>query len=186
MSAEQSTTRPTAVVVMGVSGSGKSTVARRLSNRLGWPFVEADDLHPEANVAKMAAGTPLTDADREPWLRLVRDRVDQLGTDVIVTCSALRRSYRDVLRSGQAQVRFVHLAGTAELLDARMTARTDHFMPASLLTSQLETLEPLEPDEDGVVLDVARRPAALVDAAVAALGAAGRPSSCGSGRPGRC
>jgi gluconokinase len=161
---------PTAVVVMGVSGSGKSTVARRLSHRLGWPFVEADDLHPEANVAKMAAGTPLTDADREPWLRLVRDRVDELGTDVVVTCSALRRSYRDVLRTGRARVRFVHLAGTADLLGARMGARTDHFMPASLLTSQIDTLEPLEADEDGVVLDVARRPGQLVDAAVAALG----------------
>lgn len=137
--------------------------------------MEADDLHPAANVAKMAAGTPLTDADREPWLLAVRDRVDELDRDVIVTCSALRRSYRDVLRSGRARVRFVHLAGAADLLGARLDARVDHFMPASLLTSQIETLEPLEPlepDEDGFVLDVALRPAELVDAVVLALGLA--------------
>lgn len=170
MSASDAVVRPTAVVVMGVSGCGKSTVGRRLAHRLGWPFVEADDLHPPANVAKMTAGTPLTDADRAPWLRLVRDRVDELGTDTVVTCSALRRSYRDVLRTGRAHVRFVHLAGAADLLGNRLADRADHFMPPSLLTSQLDTLEPLEADEDGLVLDVAQRPGHLVDAAIAALG----------------
>jgi gluconokinase len=159
----------TAIVVMGVSGSGKSTVAVRLSHRLGWPFVEADELHPAGNVAKMAAGTPLTDADREPWLGIVRDRVDALDADVVVTCSALRRTYRDVLRSGRARVRFVHLAGSPELLGRRIGARAGHFMPASLLASQIDTLEPLEPDEDGVVVDVGRRPARIVAEALTSL-----------------
>lgn len=185
MSGHDDSARPDAVVVMGVSGSGKSTVALRLSNRLDWPFVEADDLHPTANVIKMAAGTPLTDADREPWLALVRDRIDELACDVVVTCSALRRSYRDVLRSGRARVRFVHLAGEADLLGTRIGARTDHFMPASLLTSQIDTLEPLEPDEEGVVLDVALRPAQLVDAALAGLGLSAPPRPVGSGLDGR-
>lgn len=158
-------TRPTAAVVMGVAGCGKTTIAELLAARLGWPHAEADDFHPEANVAKMASGIPLTDADRQPWLESLRDWITSQHQDVVVTCSALRRPYRDTLRGSSANVRFVHLHGSRELLAARMGARTDHFMPVSLLDSQLATLEPLEPDEDGIVIDVAATPDAIVAAA---------------------
>lgn len=157
--------QPTAVIVMGVAGCGKTTVARALAAELGWPQAEADDFHPAANVAKMAAGTPLTDADREPWLEELRDWITGQGQDVVVTCSALRRRYRDTLRGADAALRFVHLHGSRELLAARMGARTDHFMPVSLLDSQLATLEPLEPDEDGIVIDIDATPEEIVEAA---------------------
>ena len=140
---------------MGVSGSGKSTVAKGLVRRLGWDFVEGDDLHPAANRAKMAAGVPLTDDDRRPWLETVAEWIHgqiEAGRSGIVTCSALRRRYRDVLRT-DATV-FVHLHGSRELLAERMGARKDHFMPSSLLESQLATLEPLRPDEPGLVVDI--------------------------------
>jgi gluconokinase len=149
------------IVLMGVSGSGKSSVGGVLAGRLGWPFDEGDDMHPAANVAKMAAGHPLTDEDRWPWLARIRDWMDEreaAGEAGIVTCSALRRRYRDVLRDDS--VWFVYLHGTrAQLLD-RLTARQGHFMPASLLDSQLATLEPPEPDEQAIRIDIGPSPAA--------------------------
>jgi carbohydrate kinase (thermoresistant glucokinase family) len=157
----------TNLVVMGVAGTGKSTVARALAARLGWPFCEGDDLHPAANVAKMAAGIPLEDADRWPWLDAIAAWAAEqaaAGSSTIITCSALRRTYRDRLRAGAADTVFVHLVGSPDLLAERMTARKDHFMPASLLRSQLETLEPLEADEPGFTVDVGLPAAAIVDA----------------------
>lgn len=157
---------------MGVSGTGKSTVAAALAERLGWELVEGDDLHPRRNVEKMAAGEPLTDADRAPWLALVQQRAVQLsdgGRGAVVTCSALKRSYRDSLRAGATPMFFVHLAGEADTLTRRMGRREGHFMPAGLLRSQLDTLEPLEPDEDGVVLDVAGTVEEVVAVARAAV-----------------
>jgi carbohydrate kinase (thermoresistant glucokinase family) len=156
----------THLVVMGVAGTGKSTVARALAARLGWPFGEGDDLHPAANVAKMAAGIPLEDADRWPWLDAIAAWTAEqaaAGNSTIVTCSALRRTYRDRLRAAAADTVFVHLVGSPELLAERMTGRKDHFMPASLLQSQLETLEPLEADEPGFTVDVELPAAAIVD-----------------------
>jgi gluconokinase len=158
---------------MGVAGCGKSTVAEGLAERLGWPLVEGDDLHSAENKAKMAAGTPLTDADRMPWLTAIRDWIDQTPGHAVVTCSALRRSYRDLLRTANGRVRFVHLTGSRATLGSRIGARTGHFMPASMLISQLETLEPLEPDEDGVVVDVDASREEIVDAALRRLGLPG-------------
>ncbi|HEY3338734.1 MAG TPA: gluconokinase [Propionicimonas sp.] len=159
----------THVVVMGVSGTGKSTVAKALQERLGWPFAEGDDLHPAANVAKMAAGIPLEDADRWPWLDAIAawtSAQDAEGHSTIVTCSALHRAYRDRLRDAAAGTVFVHLVGSPELLAERMDGRKGHFMPSSLLASQLETLEPLDADEPGVVVDVAGTVEAMVGQAL--------------------
>lgn len=145
------------VVVMGVSATGKSTVARGLAEELGWDFVEGDDLHPRANVRKMEAGQPLTDADRAPWLDEVSDvaaRHAAEGRSSVITCSALRRAYRDRLRDGVEAMFFVHLHADYAVLEPRMEQREKHFMPTGLLRSQFETLEPLEDDEDGVVVDV--------------------------------
>jgi gluconokinase len=140
------------VVVMGVSGVGKTTVASGLAAALGWPFAEGDDFHPEANVAKMAAGVPLTDEDRWPWLRSIGAWMSgeiAAGRSAVVTCSALRRSYRDLLREGRPEVVFCHLTADPGLMGERVSHRTDHYMPASLLPSQLAALEPLQPDEPG-------------------------------------
>ena len=156
----------THLVVMGVAGTGKSTIARALAERLGWPFGEGDDLHPAANVAKMAAGIPLDDADRWPWLDAIAAWTAEqaaAGNSTIVTCSALRRTYRDRLRAAAAGTVFVHLVGSPALLAERMTARKDHFMPTSLLASQLETLEPLTADEPGFTVNVELPAAAIVD-----------------------
>ncbi len=166
-------TGPVIVVVMGVSGSGKTTLARGLAARLGWPFQEGDDLHPAANVAKMARGEPLTDHDRWPWLRSVGAWMDArltAGESGVLTCSALHRSYRDVLTSGRPQVRFCHVTVDAALLRARLEHRSGHYMPASLLPSQLAALEPLQPDEPGVTLPGDGPPEALVDEALRQLG----------------
>ena len=149
---------------MGVSGSGKSTIAGVLHGRLGWRFVEGDDLHPAENVAKMAAGHPLDDADREPWLRCVRAHIDDTvaaGRPGLVTCSALKRHYRDELRD--PHVVFVYLHGSRELLLGRLGARHGHFMPATLLDSQLADLEPPGPDEQAITVDVAASPAVQAD-----------------------
>lgn len=147
--------KPVVLVVMGVSGTGKSTVAGLLAGRLGWAIAEGDDLHPAANVAKMASGQPLDDEDRWPWLdkiaAWINDRV-QSGRPGVITCSALKRRYRDKLRG--PGVTFVHLAGPRELIGARMSARMDHYMPVSLLDSQFAALEPIEPDENAVVLEL--------------------------------
>jgi carbohydrate kinase (thermoresistant glucokinase family) len=148
------------LVVMGVSGSGKSTMAALLAGQLGWDFLEGDDLHPDANVEKMASGSPLNDEDRAPWLDTVSSWIiEHAMADVpgIITCSALKRRYRDVLR--EQNVIFVHLVGSKQLLGARMSARLDHFMPTTLLDSQLDTLEPLHEDEQGILIDASRSPA---------------------------
>ena len=160
----------TTIVVMGVAGCGKSTVAEDLAERLGWPVVEGDDLHPPESKAKMTAGTPLTDADRMPWLTAIRDELDRIPTHAIVTCSALRRPYRDLLGTARGRVRFLHLTGSPSVLGSRIGARTGHFMPAGMLISQLETLEPLAEDEDGVVVDIDQRPEDIVDDALRRLG----------------
>jgi gluconokinase len=156
-------TTPPRVVVMGASGSGKSTVGWLLARLLGVPFVDADGLHPPANVAKMAAGTPLTDDDRRPWLRLVGAELARSPAGAVVACSALRRSYRDLVREAAPDAVLVHLDGTREQLASRLATRLDHFMPASLLDSQLSTLEPLGADEAGVVLDVTASPDRIAD-----------------------
>lgn len=154
------------VVVMGVSGSGKSTIAVLLAERVGWVFADADSFHPVANIGKMRAGIPLTDADRRPWLLALAEWMAEqgrAGSSTVLACSALMRSYRDLLRT-HVQAEFIHLHGPAELIEARMRAR-DHFMPASLLTSQFTILEELREDEHGVVLDLALTPDQLVEAA---------------------
>ena len=145
------------LVVMGVAGSGKTTVARMLAERLGWRFQEGDALHPPGNVAKMSAGTPLTDDDRWPWLHAIAAVIDGWraeGASGIVTCSALKRAYREILVGGRADVRLVHLAGDKALIAARMAARKGHFMPTALLDSQFATLEPPGAEERAIVVDI--------------------------------
>lgn len=150
---------PPILVIMGVAGTGKSTIAALLAGRLGWPFLEGDDLHPPANVAKMAAGHALVDDDRWPWLERIAEWIDarqEAGEPGIVTCSALRRSYRDVLR--RDGVVFVHLTGDREIVFDRLTRRQGHFMPTALFDSQWATLESLEDDEAHLIVDVALTP----------------------------
>jgi len=162
---------PCALVVMGVSGSGKSTIAEHLAARLGWRYVDGDLFHPPANVAKMSAGHPLTDDDRWPWLRAIAAEIDRLaaaGIHAVVACSALKRAYRDILVHGRNDVRIVFLDGTQELIAKRLAARKGHFMPPGLLDSQFGTLEPPQPSErpvtvsidasvDGIVDDIVRQ-----------------------------
>lgn len=151
------------LVVMGVSGSGKSTVGAALAQRLGVPFEDADDLHPPANIAKMSAGIPLDDDDRRPWLETIGKWLaahDDHGG--VVSCSALKRAYRDQLRAHAERAVFVHLHGTREVIARRQASRPGHFMPASLLDSQFDTLEPLGDDEAGVVIDVDQTVDAIV------------------------
>lgn len=148
---------PLHLVFMGISGSGKSTVAEAVRVRLGWEMAEGDDFHPPANVEKMRQGTPLTDTDRWGWLESLADWTaerDARGEPTIITCSALRRAYRDVLRRGGEGTFFVHATGDKHMILDRMNAR-DHFMPPSLLESQLDTLEPLQPGEQGMDVDPA-------------------------------
>ncbi|MFJ7912569.1 gluconokinase [Kitasatospora sp. NPDC096204] len=163
---------PLTVVVMGVSGVGKTTLARLLADRLALPFAEADDFHPAANIAKMSAGIPLDDQDRAPWLRAIgawlRERTEA-GTGGVVTCSALKHRYRDTLRAACPGTFFLHLSGGHELVEDRLSHRTGHFMPSSLLDSQYAALEPLAADERGGVLDVGPSPEELVEMAVALL-----------------
>ena len=160
------------LVFMGVSGSGKSTAARAVQERLGWEFAEGDDFHSTESVEKMAAGHPLSDTDRLPWLgRLAawaREH-DRAGRPTIMSCSALRRPYRDVLRTGGEHTSFVHLIGDKGLLLERMTSR-EHFMPPTLLESQLATLEPLGEDEPGFTVDVDQSPDAIADEVLRRLG----------------
>ncbi len=170
---------PVHLVIMGVSGSGKTTLARLLTERLGWPYAEADDFHPLANIEKMTAGVPLTDVDRGPWLVALRDWLSEqarAGRSTVVTCSALRLAYRDVLRGAEGRVRFVHLTAPGEVIAPRLGRREGHFMPASLLPSQLATLEPLAEDEDGVVLVVDVPAEEVADRALAALGITSSPA----------
>jgi len=160
---------------MGVSGVGKSTVAQGIATVTGWPFAEGDTFHTPANVEKMHSGHPLTDEERLPWLRNIGAWMSEQiahGSSGVVTCSALRRGYRDVLREGRPEVRFCHLAASEDLVADRLSRRTDHFMPATLLRSQYETLEPLEPDEPGVVVSIEGSSAAVLARALEALGLA--------------
>ena len=155
------------VVVMGVSGSGKSTVGTALARRLGWEFLDADDLHPPANVAKMRAGMPLTDDDRRPWLAAIGDELRRHG-DVVLACSALHRWHRDALRASVSDARFAWLRGSYDAIDRRLRARTGHFMPESLLRSQFDTLE--RPDaSEALAVDVDQPADAIVDAIVRGL-----------------
>ena len=161
---------PPLLVVMGVSGSGKSTVGELLASELAVPFADADDLHPEANVRKMAAGHPLDDDDRWPWLQRVGETLAKAdGTGLVIACSALKRSYREAILAAEPRTRFVLLHGPRELLEQRMTRRHGHFMPAALLDSQLATLEPLEPDEPGITLGIDKSPESIVAEARAKL-----------------
>jgi gluconokinase len=165
-----------ALVVMGVAGSGKTTIGAPLAQALGGRFVDGDDLHPPANRAKMASGTPLTDADRAPWLDAVGAELARPPAPVVVACSALRRAYRDRIRAAAGRpVVFLHLDGTRELVGSRMAARKGHFMPLSLLDSQFATLEPPGPDEAHVRLDLALPPDRIVAAALAVLARDGAP-----------
>ena len=153
-----------AIVVMGVSGSGKTTVAALLAGRLGWDFVDGDDLHPAENVAKMRAGTPLTDMDRWPWLDTIAAWIDaaRAGKPGVVTCSALKRVYRDRLLAGRPDVRLVYLHGSFDVIAARQAARQGHFMPASLIESQFATLEPPGADEHAISVAVDLAPEVIV------------------------
>ncbi|GGS33010.1 gluconokinase [Actinokineospora fastidiosa] len=142
------------VVVMGVSGSGKTTVGMALAEKLAVPYAEADEFHPRSNIDKMTSGVPLTDADRKPWLRAIAVWIgEHAESGGVVTCSALKRSYRDLLRSG-GPAWFLHLHGSREVIAGRMSGRSGHFMPPSLLDSQFADLQPLSPDEAGFTADV--------------------------------
>jgi gluconokinase len=158
------------VVVMGVAGTGKTTIGSRLAARLGVPYAEGDDFHPEANVAKMSAGTPLTDHDRWPWLDAIGAWAhDHAGRGGVVSSSALKRSYRDRLRAVAPDIVFVHLAGDRTVIEDRMARRAGHFMPTALLDSQYAALQPLQADEAGVAVDVSGSPEDITDRALAAL-----------------
>jgi gluconokinase len=171
---------PCAVVVMGVSGSGKSTIAEALARRLGWTFKDGDVFHPAANVAKMHAGHPLTDEDRWPWLRAIADEIDRVcraGGQTIIACSALKRAYRDILVHGRNDVRIVFLDGSEALIASRLAARKGHFMPPRLLASQFATLERPQPDERVITVSIDAPVEAVVDNVLASL----RPHATGSG-----
>jgi gluconokinase len=162
------------VVVMGVTGSGKTTVATEVARRLGWEFTEGDDHHPPANVEKMRAGTPLDDDDRRPWLRELAAWIgahEAEGRSCVLTCSALKRRYRDLLRDGHPSVWFAHVSGPQELITERVTARQGHYMPPSLVPSQFATLEPLGDDEPGRLVPASGSPEQVVDDLLADLAA---------------
>ena len=164
---------PSVIVVMGVSGSGKSTIAAMLAHRLRWVYEDGDWFHPKSNVEKMHHGEPLTDEDRWPWLRAIAAWIDQTrnaGHHGIVACSALKRAYRDILVGARTDVRLVFLTGTRDLIARRIAARDDHFMPASLLDSQFAALEPPGPAEHPIVVPIDPHPRDIVDNIVRALG----------------
>jgi gluconokinase len=161
------------LVVMGVSGCGKTTLGEELAEALGWPFCEGDRLHPQANIDKMSAGAPLEDSDRWPWLEALAGWIaerEAAGESSVLACSSLKRAYRDVLRRGASRVRFVHQHGSRAVLEERLGARKGHFFPAKLLDSQFAALEELQPDEDGVVVDLTLDPEAQVASALGKLG----------------
>jgi gluconokinase len=160
------------IVIMGATGTGKTTIALMLSEALGWRYCEADEHHSPGNVAKMADGHPLTDEDRLPWLYSISEWVQATtreGSDSVIACSSLRRGYRDILRRGVPRLDFVHLAAPEAVLRRRLSDRRDHFMPASLVCSQLATLEPLGPDESGITVDAQEPPEAILGAIVERL-----------------
>jgi carbohydrate kinase (thermoresistant glucokinase family) len=163
---------PCALIVMGVSGSGKTTIGEQLAARLGWPYEDADKFHPASNVAKMSAGHPLTDEDRGPWLKAIAaeiDRIREAGGRVVIGCSALKRAYRDILVHGRSDIRLVYLDGTQALIADRLGRRKGHFMPAGLLTSQFNTLEPPAPDEHPLTVSIDAPVQAIVDNIVSQL-----------------
>lgn len=167
------------LVVMGVSGVGKSALAAELVARTGWDFAEGDEFHSDANRAKMAAGHPLDDDDRMPWLRSLAAWIheqEQAGRSAVVTCSALRRLYREILGSGNPGVRFVLPVAPDAVIAARIGARKNHYMPPSLLRSQLDTLEPLQSDEPGIVVDASGTPAQIAAEVLARLGVTPAPT----------
>jgi gluconokinase len=164
---------PCALVVMGVSGSGKSTIADKLAERLGWRCEDGDRFHPASNIAKMSAGHPLTDEDRRPWLQAIADEIDRVckaGERAVIACSALKRAYRDILVHGRDDVRIIYLNGTEELIAGRLAQRKGHFMPAGLLASQFKTLEPPGPGEHPVTVSIDASVDAIVDDIVGQLG----------------
>ena len=171
--ADETATMPCALIVMGVSGSGKSTIGELLAERLGWPFEDGDRFHPAANVAKMSAGHPLTDEDRRPWLQAIADEIDRVcgaGERAVIACSALKRAYRDILVHGRDDVRIVFLDGTQDLIAARLAARKGHFMPSGLLASQFKTLEPPAGNEDPITVSIDATVETIVDDIVRQLG----------------
>jgi gluconokinase len=173
---------PCALVVMGVSGSGKSTIADKLAERLSWSYEDGDKFHPASNVAKMSAGHPLTDEDRWPWLQAIADEIDRVcgdGKHAVIACSALKRAYRDILVHGRNDVRIVYLDGTEPLIAKRLAQRKGHFMPPGLLASQFKTLEPPDPSEHPVTVSIDASVDAIVDDIVGQLGlsaADGKPA----------
>lgn len=163
---------PCALIVMGVSGSGKSTIASGLAERLGWPFEDGDRFHPPSNVAKMSAGHPLTDEDRRPWLQAIADeigRVCEAGGHVVIACSALKRAYRDILLRSRNDVRFVFLEGSQALIAGRLARRKGHFMSPGLLDSQFKTLEPPQADERAITASIDAPVETIVDNIVARM-----------------
>ena len=163
---------PCALVVMGVSGSGKSTIGEKLAERIGWRYEDGDRFHPASNVAKMSAGHPLTDEDRWPWLKAIAAEIDRAcsaGKHIVIGCSALKRSYRDVLMQGRTDVRLVYLDGTQSLIADRLSHRKGHFMPPGLLISQFAALEPPTPDERPVTVSIDAEVEVIVDRIISQL-----------------
>ena len=164
---------PCALIVMGVSGSGKSTIGDKLARRLGWTFEDGDRFHPAGNVAKMSAGHPLTDEDRRPWLQAIADEIDRIckaGEHAVIACSALKRAYRDLLVHRRDDVRIIFLEGKQDLVAARLAARKGHFMPPGLLASQFRTLEPPVNSENPVMVSIDAAVETIVDDIVRQLG----------------
>jgi gluconokinase len=171
---------PCALVVMGVSGSGKSTIGEKLAERLRWSYEDGDKFHPPSNVAKMSAGQPLTDEDRWPWLQAIAneiDRVCEAGEHAVIACSALKRAYRDILVHGRNDVRIIYLKGTQDLIASRLALRKGHFMPPGLLASQFRTLEPPDASENPVTVSIDASVETIVDDIIRQL----RPSPADSG-----
>jgi gluconokinase len=178
---------PCALIVMGVSGSGKSTIADKLAERLRWTYEDGDKFHPASNVAKMSAGQPLTDEDRWPWLQAIADEIDKVckdGRPAVIACSALKRSYRDILVHGRNDVRIIFLKGTQELIAHRLAQRKGHFMPPGLLASQFKTLEPPDGNENPVTVSIDASVEVIVDDIISQLQLShAHSNSAGRNRP---